>query len=495
MRRKRKRKKWLILLGLALLAAIAGIVVHVSRPDRTVVQTARAERVEKLRSFVSASGEIRAKEFVDIQAEVPGIIVELPVKEGQHVEVGDILLKIDEREYEANVQAGKATHEAAIAEAKRFEVGIETAKIEAARAKVLLEAGKGELVQAEANRDRAKASHARAEKLHAGGLLPTEDYEVAQTALLVTESQVSTARARFEQQEAQVRAAEAAIDQAIASHNAAERRVDVAKANLYHAEEQLRKTTIRSPLSGIITKLNVEKGERAVPGILSNPQATLMTIADMSVVEAQIEVSEVDIITVAMGDPAEVTVDALEDQKLSGQVTEIGQSPISSGGFGSDFSSQEAKDFRVKITLTEPPSVLRPGLSASADITTDVKENLLVIPIQALTMREVAVDENGEYVPPPAEGREVPSANQTRKEKKKELKGVFLRSEGNVARFRPVETGITGETEVEILKGLAIDDEVIIGPYKVLRTIGDGDLVQVDNTLLEGIRQERKRSG
>jgi HlyD family secretion protein len=265
-------------------------------------------------------------------------------------------------------------------------------------------------------------------------------------------------------------------------------------ANLTRATDVLKKTTINSPLTGVITQLNVEKGERAVPGILSNPQATLMTIADLSVIQAELKVDETDVINVSLGDIASVKVDALPDEVMEGEVTEIGNSPIKST---TGVTQQEAKDFKVIVTIKKPSPKLRPGMSCTGDITTDTKNNVLTVPIQALTIREVEVDKDGKYIEPDLNKKKsseaVARADSSKdKSKKKELEGLFVVNKDKTARFRPVKTGITGESEIEITANLKEGEEVVSGSFQTLRTIKDGDRVKVDNT--KPLAQTEKKS-
>jgi HlyD family secretion protein len=247
----------------------------------------------------------------------------------------------------------------------------------------------------------------------------------------------------------------------------------------------------------VITKLNVSKGERAVPGILSNPEATLMTIADLSTIEAEMKVDETDIINVSLEDQATVTVDALPDVELKGRITEMGNSPIGdTGELLGTTSNQEGKDFKVVVRIADPPATLRPGLSASADINVDHRDNALVIPLQAVTVREVRVDAEGRYIAPdPAElerqaagGDEAKVMAESGEQPKQELEGVFVR-EGEHARFRPVKLGIKGESDVEVLEGLAEGDEIVTGSYKILRTLKEWDLIEVDENAAPIVRR------
>jgi HlyD family secretion protein len=298
--------------------------------------------------------------------------------------------------------------------------------------------------------------------------------------------------------ETQVQVARNNIEQMKSSHEGSVKRSNAMAANLTRAKDQSSKTTLYSPLAGVITQLLVEKGERAVPGILSNPQATLMTIADLSVIQAELKVDETDIVNVAIGNSAKVKVDALPDTVFDGSVTEVGNSPImnqAAGGMATQ--QQEAKDFKVVVTLSSPSLKLRPGMSCTGDIITDTKQNVLVVPIQALTVREVEVDKDGVYHEPDLkklkeQSSAVARADSSRKKTKKELEGVFVVNKEKVARFRPVKTGITGESEMEILANLKEGEEVVSGSFQTLRTLKDGTAVKIDNSARTAADDKKK---
>jgi HlyD family secretion protein len=263
------------------------------------------------------------------------------------------------------------------------------------------------------------------------------------------------------------------------SGTASKARRNSAEANLAKASDQSKKTTLNSPLDGVITQLLKEKGERAVPGMMSNPEATIMTIADLSTIQAELKVDETDIVNLSVGDFAEIKVDALPDVVFKGEVTEIGNSPIKTSG-----TQQEAKDFKVIVTLKDPSSKLRPGMSCTTDITTETKKNVLVMPIQALTVRDVEVDKSGNYHEPDLSKKKNQSSvarAESEKQNKKELEGVFVVNKDNIVRFRPVKTGITGESEIEVLENLKDGEEVVSGSFQTLRTIKDGAAVKIDN--------------
>jgi HlyD family secretion protein len=498
----KKRKRVLLVGSLVLVAALAAGTALSKRRPSTVVQTGKVERLDVLDSIVSPSGEIRAEEFVDLQTEIAGVIVDLPVKEGDRVEPGAVLLRIDPFQAKQDLASAQAQFDAADAEAGSARVQVATAEAALARDDFAVAAAESEVTQTEANRDRLQKQLARKKDLHEQNIVSSDDYEAAESAFHVADSQVATARARLEQARAERELSRVSIEQWKKQHEAAIRRGAAAKANLERMQDLFEKTTITSPLGGVITRLNVEKGERAVPGILSNPQATLMTIADLSTIEAEIKVDETDIIRVSLGDRATVTVDALPDTPLEGRVTEIGNSPIGASSEGLTSGSQEGKDFKVVVRIDAPPASLRPGLSASADIYVDRRESVLVIPLQAVTVREVEVDAEGRYVAPSlADVEQLEAANEALaaappglgEAPKKELEGVFVR-DGERVRFRPVKLGITGETEVEVLEGLSEKEELVTGSYRVLRTIKDGDEVTVENRAVDLVPR-RKRSG
>ncbi|MCA8974408.1 MAG: efflux RND transporter periplasmic adaptor subunit [Planctomycetes bacterium] len=472
------KKKTLVVLVVVLAGGGGATWKALQPPEPTKVLTAKAEVVEELRSIVSATGEIQAQEFVDIQAEVAGVITEVNVNEGDSVEVGDILLRLEDRQLQSEVDSARAQVGSAEADAKNAEVGVATAEANLAAEKVVLASLALELEQARTTRDRADASWKRKEELFQRSLLGSEEYEVAVADARLTQQKLEWNKARIEQGEANVKAAASRVEAAKSVHAGALQRVVAAQAALARASDMLTKTVLRAPLSGLITKLNVEKGERAVPGIQSNPIATLMTIADMSVIEAEIRVAEADIVTVALGAKAVIEVDAMRDLEIAGVVTEVGQSPIQENTGG---ASQEGKDFKVVVRLENPPAALRPGFTATADITTAVRQDVLVIPLQAQTAREVEVDAEDRYVAPPEpiDDSLVPPLHAGERKKTEELEGVFVMRDGR-ARFVPVKLGIIGDMDVEVLDGLATGDVVVIGPIKELRTLKEWDRIAVD---------------
>jgi HlyD family secretion protein len=477
-----KRKKvWIISGIVVLLAIIIFASISSSRKNTILVQTSKIERKNVLTSIVTASGEIRAKEFVDLQSEIAGIITELPVREGNTVKKGDVLLRIDPIQTAADLSSRRAQYEASMADARGQDFLTKNAEANLIRDEASLRSSRAELEQAENNFSRAQSSFNRQQQLSEDGLISHDAYEIAQNDLKVAKSRLAVAKAQVAQIETQISVAKNNIEQNKVSAAASLARAKSAAADLTKSSDQLRKTTLFSPLNGVITQLLVEKGERAQPGIMSNPEATLMTIADLSVIQAELKVDETDIVNLTLGDSAQVKVDALPDVTFEGEVSEIGNSPIKSST-----SSQEAKDFKVIITLKNPSSRLRPGMSCTGDITTDTKQNILVMPIQALTVRDVEVDKDGKYHEPDLTKKKKEKVARADSGKnnsqKKELEGVFVVSENKIVRFRPVKTGITGESDIEVLDNLKEGTEIVSGSFQTLRTIKDGAAIKIDNS-------------
>jgi HlyD family secretion protein len=483
-----KRSHKYALAAAGILAAGGAGLAFWPREKRETVRVAPVERVPELKAVVKGSGEIRTKYSVEIQAEIAGVIIDLPVREGDKVEKDQVLLKIDPYQTQTDEEAAKAQLLALEAEAAGQTFQIATSEANAARDEFLKKTAEVELRQAEANLARARETYGRDQKLLEAKLISPDQFLVSETQYKVDQAQIEAATARISQLEAQIVAAKAGIDHAKSLRDSVLQRVEAARSAWKRADDLLKKTTIRSPISGIIVKLNVEIGERAVPGILSNPQATLMVIGDFSLIEAELKVDETDIVNVKLEDPAKVVVDALPDEKLAGRVVEIGNSPITSsggmgGGMGMSNSSQEGKDFKVVVRIETPPAALRPGMSCEADVTTAVKQDLIVIPVQALTLRDVKVDEAGRYIPSPPDEQPVAgtAAAAARREPRTELQGVFV-AEGSRARFQPVKTGIVGEMDVEVLEGLEPGVEVVVGPLKALRGLKEEAAITIDRS-------------
>jgi len=449
-------KKVLIgVVGVPAALIVLGVAVHESNKGVVTVQTGKAER-QDLSSIVSASGEIKPKTYVNIGANAFGKITHLYVKEGDRVRKGQLLAQLENVQSTADVAATKASLEASRTDALAAEANLNTAKADLNRAK--------------ADVERMRLDWDRAEGLYKAELIAKAEYE--------------TRKANWQSAEAGLAQAEARVAQAKAQLDSAGRHVAQTDASLTRASDVLQKTVYAAPYNGMITNLPVREGETVVIGIQNAPGSTLMTLADMSVITAEVKVDETDIVNVRLGQPAEVTIDAIPKKVFHATVSEIGNNAIvrSTGVATSQqaSASQEAKDFKVVVTLQDPPEDLRPGLSTTAKITTATRSNVVTIPIQALTIRreedlEAASAEKG-LVQAAA-----PQKDASKNKKESEIQGVFVIRDKK-AQFVPVQTGITGTTDIEVLSGLTQGDEIVTGSYKVLRTVKPGTSVKIDNS-------------
>jgi HlyD family secretion protein len=434
-----------------LLSAIVGFTVYQSHKNVVTVQTGKAQRMD-LVAIVSASGEIKPKTYVNIGANAFGKITKLYVREGDRVKRGQMLAQLENVQPAADMDATQAS--------------LEAARTDAVAAEAALNTSAADLNRANSDAERSDLDWSRAQGLYKDALISKSDYDMQKAAH-------QTAVAGLAQ-------AEARVAQAKAQKESADRRIGQAGANLTHAADVLKKTTYQAPFDGVITNLPVREGETVVIGIQNSPGSTLMTLADMSVITAEVKVDETDIVNVQMGQPAQVTIDAIPKKIFKAVVTEIGDNAIvrSTGVSTSQqtTASQEAKDFKVVVTLQDPPEDLRPGLSATAKITTATRGNALTVPIQALTVRRQA-----DLIPGNEKGSVQAAAPEASKEKdNQEMQGVFV-LRNHKAEFVQVDTGIAGTTDIEVTKGLKEGDEIITGSYKVLRTLRPGSSIKVDN--------------
>jgi HlyD family secretion protein len=478
-----KGKKIGIIGGAIVLSAIIiAVSISSSRKNTVAVQISKVQRKEVLTAKVSASGQIRAKKSVDLQSEVQGVITELSVHEGDTVKKGDVLLKIDPIQTNADLEAARAQYEQSVAQTRVQEFEISNAEVQLMREEASLRAARAQLQREQDNYLRAQNSFKRQQQLHEDGLISNDDYEEAQNKLKVAKSSLDVQVSTLSQAEEQLRVAKNNISKMKDQLSSSRASAKQSAANLAKQSDQSGKTRIQSPLDGVITQLKKEKGERAVPGMMTSPEATIMTIADLSVIQAELKVDETDIVNLSLGDKAGVKVDAIPDVVFEGEVSEIGNSPISTST-----TSQEAKDFKVIITLKDPSAKLRPGMSCTGEITTETRNNVLVIPIQALTVRDVEVDKNGKYHQPELNKKSSGSVARADSDKdsaaqKKELEGVFVINENKVARFRAIKTGITGESEIEVVDNLKEGEEIVSGSFQTLRTIKDGAAVKIEKS-------------
>ncbi|HMA75671.1 MAG TPA: efflux RND transporter periplasmic adaptor subunit [Candidatus Krumholzibacteriaceae bacterium] len=399
-----KRKYWILTGVLIVIAVLIIINLKANRGKSIDVQVEKVQR-RNLKMIITASGSIRPKRKIDVSASTIGKITSVSVKEGDYVEKGQFLMQIDPEQLESSVM--------------RIEASLQSARAASKEARFRMKQRKNEL-------DRVK-------RLFEKGFRTEEDVETAQTAYNV----------------------------AVASLDASIQRVAEQKALLKSARHDLKEVTINSGMSGVVTRLNVEEGETAIMGTINNPGTVLMTIADLSKIEAEVEIDETEVVYIKIGDEAGVTLDAFPDTTYRGEVTEIGNSPVLS----SSVSGQQGVDFKVVITLHDTIQNVRPGLSADAEIVVAERDSALSIPIQSLTVRES--NEINDY--------EVPD---TLSAERKDIEGVFVISEDK-AKFRRIEVGISGSKYFEVVSGLAEGEQVVSGNYKAIRDLEDDQRVEI----------------
>jgi HlyD family secretion protein len=438
------RKKVLIVLGVVVLVGAMVWANFAFKKTEGPAVTVEAIKTRKLESIVSASGKIRARRTVNITSEVTGKVMKLAVEEGDRVKQGQFLLQVDPRTVRSRLQVSESSLE-------QTKIGLQQAYQSLENAKVSLKLAQDEL--------------ARQQRLDRDKLATRQALEQAQDNVSL----------RF----GDVKNAEKAV-------STAEQRIKSQTADLESVQHDLSRVTIESPIDGIITKRNVEEGEMAQAGFTNNPSVVLLIVADMSVVEAEIEVDETDIPNVKLGQKTKVTIDALPDRSFTAKVTEIGNSPISASSAG---GVRQATNFKVVVTLDGEIPEVRPGFTCTADITTADRENAVAVPIQALTVRELTFDAQGKVVKPPKveKGkRPVPAVAEASELKpgftKKEVEGVFVTDKDSRVQFVQVKTGIAGDKYFEVLDGLKVGDRVITGPFASVRNLSDGTLVKVEET-------------
>lgn len=393
------KKRIFIIFAVILILAVIIFLNFQSQREKALKVTVEKIKKRDLTSIVSASGEVKPKKSVNISAHISGRIVKIGVEEGQRVKEDDFLLKLDSTQHEANANRDRA----------------------------VIRTFQAELIKANAQLKKDKSFYERQKKLHNEKLISGEQLEAAKTTHEISE----------------------------ASHEAILYQIRQAQASLESSLDMLSKTVYNSPIDGIITSLRVEEGEIAMIGTMNNPGTVLMTIADLSVMEVEVEVDETDVIGLSLGQKADVRIDALPDHVIKGKVTEIGSSALQKV-----VAMEESRDFKVVITLESPPKSLKPGLSASADIITAERQDVLAIPISSLVLKEKENEED----------------------KGEQEEGVYIIKDSRV-KFQAVKKGIMGELMVEIISGLEDGQEIATGPYNALRQLKDDTL----------IKQEEKR--
>ncbi|MFN2432467.1 MAG: efflux RND transporter periplasmic adaptor subunit [Gemmatimonadota bacterium] len=415
----RRKKKWIGVAVLLALAALVGVVVASRRNADVARVEAEVLRTRELVAIVTASGEIQPEVSVDVHANATGRVDRVAVREGQTVEEGQFLLQIDPVSAEAASQGQAAQVQAEQRATEALRIDLEQARRDLGRAREL------------ASKD------------------------------LISREELQRAESDVARLEAQIRGAEA--------------RTDLARAALRSSRHQLAQVTVTAPMAGVVTRLDVEQGESAFTGF---SPTLLLTIADLSTMEAEVKVDETDVVNVKLGQAAEVTVDAFPDSTFAGQVTEVGTSPILPA---EGEAAEDAKDFEVVVTLDRPLPAARAGLSATADIETARRPAVTALPIQALVVRELPRPRLAE-APPDTLG---PG---------EETEGVFVIRDGR-ARFAPVAVGIAGDRFFEVLSGVQPGDSVVTGPYELLREIADGDRVRVQEPDEEDEERGAPRAG
>jgi len=398
-----RRKRTLIFMAVVLVILAVVILNLQSRREKTVKVTVEKVKKQDLTAIVSASGEIKPKKNINISAQVPGRIIKIGVEEGQEVKTGDFLLKLDSTQYEANAD----------------------------RDRNFIQASEADLIQAEARLVRDKSAYDRQKKLFEEELISKDMLEGVKLQYDVSQAQLNAIRFQIKQ----------------------------AEANLKSTMDNLNKTIFNAPINGMITSLRVEEGETAIIGTMNNPGTVLMILADLSVMEVEVEVDETDVVGVKLGQEANIRVDAFPDTVFKGKVTEIGSSALQKVTGGS--TTQEAKDFKVVVTLENPSLKLKPGLSASADIIAAKRKAVLAVPISALVLRDR------------------PAAPGDRPDAKKEEEGVYTVDNGRV-KFQTIEKGISGGMNIEITGGLKENQDIVTGPYASLRELKDGVLIKTE---------------
>ena len=467
-------KNILITVGVVLLAAaVVGANFYFGRDSGLTVTTEQI-KARDLEAIVSASGKIQPKRLVNITAETAGRVVNLAVNEGDRIHVGQFLLQIDPKSLRTRVDSGEASLQVAQASLEQMRQSVETARVQ--------------LEQARQNLTRQQ---------------------------MLWKQQLTT-RESLERAENDVRTAESSLQEREKSAHAQDSRIMQERASLDNAKYDLSKVRIESPIEGIVTRRNIQEGETAMIGTMNNAGTVLLTLADMSIIQAEVEVDETNIPNVQLGQAAKVTIDAIPDRTFQGHVSEIGNSPIqttSAGGAGT-----QATNFKVVVILDEKVPDVRPGFTCTADIKTATRQGVISVPIPSVAVRELIYEANGQiYRDPQALKRRRRSffgsstnsssnssgsgssseqsyqslpdlkPGQTRKE----VEGVFVvRDKEKRVEFVPIKMGIAGDKFFEVMSGVKAGDEVVTGPYNSVRNITDGDPVKVDNK-----KNQRGRTG
>jgi HlyD family secretion protein len=411
-------RRWHVIVGGLIVAAALVMLLRGGGADGPAVELGTVETRALFRSFVTASGEIVAERYADIGSNVMGRVVELPVIEGRHIAQGALLARIDPAQARSELEAAEAAIRALEAEARAAEQQVVAAT--------------ADLQAAEASERAAQTNFDRLDELFRRRLL--------------SQAELDTSVAELETAHAQTASARTSVPRATGSLDAARRRVAQSEAQAARARDLLSKTAIVAPIDGVVTRLQVREGEMVVIGIQNQPGTVLMTLSDLSELNAEVKVAEADVLRVEVGQPAEVTLEAFPGKSFAGRVTEVGASALPQLGTGA-----AAREFRVEIRLDRPVEGMRPGLTADAEILVSEKTEVLTVPLQAVVLRLIG-------------------------EAPEDSRGVFTIDSGR-ARFVPVQPGIIGGLDIEV-SGVPEGTEVIVGPYQVLRELQAGNPVQ-----------------
>ncbi|MDE3155653.1 MAG: efflux RND transporter periplasmic adaptor subunit [Acidobacteriota bacterium] len=434
------------LIGAIVVLLVAGTVaggLYFRKKDGLPVNGETIQR-RNLTAIVSASGTIQPKRSVNISADTIGRVTQLAVQEGERVKAGQFLLQIDPRSLQTAVNRGQASLDAERSSLAAARVAVQTAQ---------------------ANLSLAQETLRRQKELWSEQLTTRQDLDTAQNDVNVKETELKARQADVVTQQ---------------------ERIKQQAASLASARYDLSKVTIVSPIDGIVTRRNIEEGEMVLVGTMNNAGTVLLTIADMSVIQAEVNVDETDVPNVQVGQPAAVSVDAYPDRTFKGHVTEIGNSPIQNAtSTSASTGSQQATNFKVDVRIDEPIPDVRPGFTCTADITTATRTDAIAVPIQSVTTRELVYDAQGHVVPQSGAADPLGPAPLQPGQTRKETEGVFVIRNGKAV-FVPITIGIAGDRYFEVLSGLQPGDVVITGPYNSVRQMKDGDAVRLSKTPVVG---------
>lgn len=455
-------KKVALIVGVAVVLLII-VVVSIKQANKGVVtvQTGQVAK-QSITSLVTASGEIRPQDYTNVLGQGFGKITDIDVKEGDIVKKGDVLLRVESIQPAADVKAQQANLDA-------MEAGVRSAAANNTSTQA-------DVAQAQANLDKAEQDWQRGQGLYKDGLIPKQNFDQLKATYDAAAAALDASKARAQQAQAQFSQSRYQQEQSAAT--------------LIRQRDVLNKTTYEAPISGVVSYVPVKVGENVVPGIQNAEGSFLLTISDMAVVNAEVMVDETDIPTVKIGQSADVTIDAYPGQIFKGHVADVGEEAIlRTSGLATtqqtSANSQEARDFKVHVRLDNPPKQTRPGLSCTAKIQTAHRADVLTIPIQALAMRsheELKADQeknNKESGVTLAAAK--PATNPDGTPANDDVQGVFVVRAGKAV-FVPVQTGITGITDIEVTSGLKAGDVIVTGSYKALRTLRSGTAIKVDNS-------------